>query len=105
MKPVFEIETVELEHPKLWRVEGRAYEDVAVGEVLVPDPDRTSETADFLTILKVSSYGAELSILDKMLTGCLTLEASSGRDLSMARLLYRLGGIMSPPESHPGRVG
>jgi hypothetical protein len=87
MREIFNIDVVEQLAIGRWKVDGRAYEDVAVGATLTLRGS-SGESIGRLTVAGVSTYGRETSGLARMMTGSLVLEGDDAGRLARATFLY-----------------
>lgn len=74
-----------------WRVRGRAYEDISVGDCITPRVTQARGTIEpvMLQISAISSYGGQLDTLNRMMTGELIVRGPRGTNLAEARMLVR----------------
>jgi hypothetical protein len=74
-----------------WLVRGRAYEDIQLGDVVFakqPMP-ASSEAVNPFRVVAISSYGGELDVLGRMMTGDLTVRGDDGDQLKSSKMLLR----------------
>ena len=83
MKEVFTVEGFLPVKENTWRVRGRAYQDLKVGDTIAIDKSNQ------FTITAISTYGKEVQELNRMLTGNLMLRGANGERLKGARMLVR----------------
>jgi len=92
---VFNVDTVEPAGPGRWRVAGRAYEDVTVGETVFPggpaaEPPLTGKAPmGAYEVVSISTYGHDLPTLNRMLTGLLLLEGPEDGGILTTEFLRR----------------
>jgi hypothetical protein len=67
-----------------WIVEGRAYADVKIGDLL----SISSECESYLRVIAISSYGKQTDLLSTMMTGMLHLQGDISPKESNEKLLY-----------------
>jgi hypothetical protein len=79
---VFEVATVDQvgNDPTLWRIQGRAYEDLKIGNMLYHDVTSSDEEGSHLTfqIVGCHGYGVDLPGLDPGMSGAIVLRGSNG---------------------------
>ncbi|MCZ6679728.1 MAG: hypothetical protein O7E52_21060 [Candidatus Poribacteria bacterium] len=92
-KDVFAVEKVLPVHGDTWRVSGRTYEDLKVGDmVTVIDGSKgpvIKGSSQFI-ITAISTYGKKVRELNRMLTGDLILRGANGERLKKAGTLVML---------------
>jgi len=69
-----------------WLVKGRAYEDVKVGDTLFILIHEVSNVEAF-KIVKLETYGGPVTVLNRMLTGEITLHGRNGETLLYSKIL------------------
>ncbi len=87
----FWVGTVRRQGAGKWEVDGRAYEDIYVGDVLVTDAALRpgAEQCPRFTVLSITAYRRELPVLSQAVTGTLVLGGEHGERLKEARMLYK----------------
>lgn len=88
LNEVFNIDTVERLTENLQRVQGRAYGDVHVGDVLTVALAAEGEAPPRLTVVDIVTYGKQTPELNRMLTGTLLLQGSDDGLLQPGGFLY-----------------
>ncbi len=88
---VFAIDDVSRVENNFWRVDGRAYQDVRVGDIVKPYDDRMARVQAALayTITAISTYGKDAPELSRGLTGSLIIEGLHGDLLRTGSTLIR----------------
>jgi hypothetical protein len=84
MTEAFNIDRVAHVKGNQWRVEGRAYEDVRIGETLTIGP---SDTRGF-KVVDIVAYGVHVPELSRMVAGVLLVRGEEG-GLRQATFLYK----------------
>jgi hypothetical protein len=69
-----------------WTIEGRAYEDISLGDILKHDLESTNSK---LEVLSVSSNDREVTTLYKMMTGLIVVCAKQECELDNVKMLYK----------------
>lgn len=87
MIKVFLVVTVEYINGTRWRVRGRAYEDIKIGDTI--NLFNGEETIKFV-IDSASSYGKEIYGLNRMMTGDIVLNGVNGETLLGIDMLYKM---------------
>jgi hypothetical protein len=97
-KEIFAIEDVLPVDTNAWRVKGRAYEDLKVGDVVTISEKSQGRTIRELTqyvVDAISTYGKSVDTLNQMLTGELLLRGTNGEKLKAERMLVALSDFGS----------
>ncbi len=95
---VFEVGEVRQIENDTWLVRGRVYEDLKVGDVVfadVPGLDGTAEALPF-RIIAISTYGFDVDMLYRVMTGDLILCGQHGNRLKEAPMLVQLVQASDP---------
>lgn len=71
-----------------WSIDGRACEDISIGDILKYDSKSTSGNAK-LKVLSISSYGREITTLYRMMTGFIVVGAKQEVELESIKMLYK----------------
>ena len=82
-KEVFTVEGFLPVKENTWLVRGRAYQNLKVGDTVAIDKSNQ------FTITAISTYGKGVQVLNRMLTGDLTLRGANGERLKDAGMLVK----------------
>jgi len=91
MKKVFSISKVESLGGGRWRFQGRAYDDVHLGDRLVVEGPVGGRTGIPLRVIEVSSYQKQTTELSRMMTGDLVVQADHDVSLESVVTLGKEG--------------
>lgn len=72
-----------------WVIRGRACEDISIGDILTDDL-KTNDGLVNLRVLSISSYGREIDVLYKMMTGDLVIVSEKIDELKYTENLYKI---------------
>ncbi len=92
MKQVFKVSEVVPIGEDTFLVNGRAYEDVKIGDILFAilaetvEP-RKMEAPQCFKVIAISTYTRQIEELSRMLTGSLTLQGDQGENLKEETML------------------
>jgi hypothetical protein len=87
MTEVFNVDTVERFGESFIRVQGRAYADVHVGDVLTAAPPGEGKPLP-LTVIGIVTYGQTAPDLARMMTGALLVQGEDDGRLKAGGFLY-----------------
>jgi hypothetical protein len=73
---------------ELWTIEGRAFEDITIGDILSHDSESTNGNTK-LEVISVSTYGREVTTLYKMMTGIIVVSSQQKCELDNFKMLYK----------------
>jgi len=72
-----------------WRAEGRAYEDVYLGDVVLASSDEPGHPDAVVTVVRIRTYGEDVPELNRMTTGELTVDTETATSLEEVTRLSR----------------
>jgi hypothetical protein len=73
---------------ELWTIEGRAFEDITIGDILNHDSESTNDNTK-LEVISVSTYGREVTTLYKMMTGIIVVSSQQKCELDNFKMLNK----------------
>lgn len=88
MNEVFNVDVVERLGEDTIRVQGRAYMDIRVGDVLTATPSSAGDPTRPLAVIDITTYGVQTPELNRMMTGTLLLQGDDGGYVQESGFLY-----------------